>query len=259
MIVIQGTVDADSNGRFTQADISKAMEFCFKAFTHVTPEEKDALVAKLKSYGLDARADDESTQKAIDEIEKNLTAEELQVLNILRSRRMVREDGYNIDSFTLDAVDGLSPNMVRGKLGLKKAESAKLNISNLYSIDYLEGKAPGVRAPNSQDSSKESMNGHGLNGHSNRIENNIEKGITGSVNGSKRNGTPTTREELEGMVKLTTPLNNFGSALDDLHRHALMSALYQAAESLETPFDTLMRFSNSVCHPQQYQVFQKVL
>jgi hypothetical protein len=120
------------------------MEFCFKAFTHVTLEEKDALITKLKSYGLDSQSDDENTQKTIEEMEKNLNPEELQVLNILRSRRMMREDDYY--SFTLDSIGGLSPNMVRGKLGLRKAEPVKLDKSTLYSASYLEGKTPGIRA-----------------------------------------------------------------------------------------------------------------
>lgn len=67
---------------------------------------------------------------------------------------MVREDGFNLDSFTLDSVDGLSPNMERGKLGLVEAKSAKLNKSHLYSVSFLEGKHPGVRDQASVNESK---------------------------------------------------------------------------------------------------------
>jgi flavine halogenase len=157
--VIQGTVDADTNGRLTRSDISKTIEFCFKAFSQISPQEKDALIAKLKSYGLDGQSGDEETQKAITEIEKNLTQEELQVLTVLRSRRMLSEDIFNLESFTIDTIDGLAPKAELGKLGLKKAKAAKLNKSSLFSTNYLEGKTlAGLRATEPKDAPKEAMN-----------------------------------------------------------------------------------------------------
>lgn len=120
-IVIKGTAGADTNGRLTPADISKTIEFCSEAHRHVRPEESDALIAKIKNYGFNSQAGSDITQQVINETEKTLTLEELQALNVLQNRRMVREDAYNLDIFTFGYVDGLSPNMAVGKLDLKRA------------------------------------------------------------------------------------------------------------------------------------------
>lgn len=163
--VIQGTVDADANGRLARADISKTIEFCFKAFTHVSPEDNNAIIAKLKSYGLDNQSDDVETQKAIAEIEKSLTQEETQVLSILRGRRMLLEDFFHMESFTIDSIDGLGPRTELGKVGLKKTEAAKLNKSSFFSADYLTGKESlGSRATESKDNPTVGLNGNGMSG-----------------------------------------------------------------------------------------------
>jgi hypothetical protein len=139
------------------------MEFCFKAFfTHLPMEKRDALLEKLKGYGLDASTDlsDENSLKAIEEVEKNLTPEEQQVLSILQGRRMVREDVFNIDNFALDSIDGLSPNMVHGNLGLR--ESGSIQKESLLSTSYLEGKTSRIKAPQHGVESSGSLNGHAV-------------------------------------------------------------------------------------------------
>ncbi|SPB46658.1 Elongation factor Tu GTP binding domain family protein [Aspergillus niger] len=143
--VIQGTVDADNTGKISYTEISKALEFCFRAFTYVPPEKKDALFEKLKNLGVESGKSDAKEAKALDDIEKHLTRDELQVLEILRSRRMIREDPFEMDSFTLDTIDGLAPNLVRGKLGLVKANQAKIDKAHFFSPRFLDGKAPGIR------------------------------------------------------------------------------------------------------------------
>ncbi|KAI3063836.1 hypothetical protein CBS147353_8956 [Aspergillus niger] len=143
--IIQGTVDADNTGKISYTEISKALEFCFRAFTYVPPEKKDALFEKLKNLGVESGKSDAKEAKALDDIEKHLTRDELQVLEILRSRRMIREDPFEMDSFTLDTIDGLAPNLVRGKLGLVKANQAKIDKAHFFSPRFLDGKAPGIR------------------------------------------------------------------------------------------------------------------
>ncbi|KAL7657229.1 Tryptophan halogenase [Aspergillus niger] len=143
--IIQGTVDADNTGKISYTEISKALEFCFRAFTYVPPEKKDALFEKLKNLGVESGQSDAKEAKALDDIEKHLTRDELQVLEILRSRRMIREDPFEMDSFTLDTIDGLAPNLVRGKLGLVKANQAKIDKAHFFSPRFLDGKAPGIR------------------------------------------------------------------------------------------------------------------
>lgn len=144
-LVIQGTVDADDTGKISHSEISKALEFCFRAFTYVPPEKKDALFEKLKNLGVGSGQKDAREAKILDGLEQHLTTDELQVLEILRSRRMIREDPFEMDSFTLDTIDGMAPNLVRGKLGLVKSNQAKIDRAHFYSPQFLDGKAPGIR------------------------------------------------------------------------------------------------------------------
>ncbi|KHN99829.1 Tryptophan halogenase [Metarhizium album ARSEF 1941] len=148
--IIQGTADADTAGKVSRAEISKILAFCFKAFTYVPPEKKDALFDKLRRLdSASARKDAHATAAAEtldhDDMQKHLTADELQVLETLRSRRMVREDPFEMDSFTLDTIDGMAPRLVRGSLGLVRSEQAKIDRAHFYAEDFLDGKHPGIR------------------------------------------------------------------------------------------------------------------
>lgn len=126
-------------------DISHILEFCFRAFTYVSPEKKDALFAKLKSLRDDTGNNSMGSDRVLKNGEGDLTVEEQQILEILRSRRMIREDPFEIDSFTLDTIDGLAPNLLRGELGLTEAEEAKINEAHYLSSEFLDGKFPGIR------------------------------------------------------------------------------------------------------------------
>ncbi|KAL8935138.1 MAG: hypothetical protein Q9211_004858 [Gyalolechia sp. 1 TL-2023] len=140
--IIQGQADADTKGKLTQAEIYKTVEFCFRAFAHVSFEEKEALVKKLKALGHDGDAYDEANRKALDEIEKQLTPEEQLILKTLKGRRMVRaEDTLNIDNFLLDSIDGFGPRLERGKLGLQTAKKAEVKFTSHDTLSYLNGEA----------------------------------------------------------------------------------------------------------------------
>lgn len=143
--VIQGTVDADAKGKVTANEISKILEFCFRAFTYVPPEKKDALFAKLKGLRVDAEHSSNGNNGVLESELDHLTADEQQILEILRSRRMIREDPFEMDSFTLDTIDGLAPNLVRGELGLTGSEEAKIDEAHYLSSEFLDGKFPGIR------------------------------------------------------------------------------------------------------------------
>jgi hypothetical protein len=275
MIVIQGTVDAHHNGKLTQSEISNTVEFCFKAFTHVSPEQKEAVVNKLRKLSVNTEAgDDETIDNALGEIEKSLTPDELQVLNILRGRRMIREDNYSMDSFTLDTIDGLAPRMERGKLGLARSKAPKLSKTHLYSADYLEGeRCPGIRAasPVKAANGAKGTNGtnsaNGVNGHANDeadghtngangtngfngTNGNTKEHTNGHENGSGINGaTQTTPSTANGAGLFVSPINGQAAQLGDVGRHALMNTLHQAAEDLETPFELVTRLGNSVSPP----------
>ncbi|KAE8371846.1 hypothetical protein BDV26DRAFT_286439 [Aspergillus bertholletiae] len=171
--IIQGQADADAKGKLTQVEISKTVEFCFRAFAHVSFEEKEALVKKLKSLGHDGDANDESNRKLLDEIEKQLTPEEQTILKTLKGRRMVRpEDSLNIDNFTLDSIDGLAPRLEKGNLGLSTAKKAEVKFTTHDALSFLNGEARAAKKtlPNGHalTNGNTMTNGHGeLNGHSN--------------------------------------------------------------------------------------------
>ncbi|OAA35535.1 Tryptophan halogenase [Metarhizium rileyi] len=143
--IIQGTVDTDSSGKTSQSEISKILEFCFRAFSYISQEQKDLLFEKLKKLRAESGRDKGQAGNALGEIRNLLTADELQVLETLRSRRMIREDPFEMDSFSLDTIDGLAPNLVRGKLGLVPSKPAEIKENHFYSPEFLDGKAPGIR------------------------------------------------------------------------------------------------------------------
>ena len=112
--VIQGSADIDVGGKLTQEKVSKTVEFCFNAFAHVTPDQRQAVLDKLNSV-----KDDPSTETKQD-LEK-LTDDELAILRTIRARQMMRtEDAIGIDTFSNDPIDGLLPRLVTGKLGLER-------------------------------------------------------------------------------------------------------------------------------------------
>ena len=245
--IIQGQADADTKGNLTQVEVSKTVEFCFKAFAHVSFEEKEALVKKLKALGHDGDAYDEANSKALDEIEKQLTPEERTILTTLKGRRMIRpEDSLNIDNFLLDSIDGLSPRLEKGNLGLQAAKRAEVRFTNHDPLSYLNGEAKiaGKTLPNGD------VQTNGVNGHSNGEAGKAGKtypngdvhanGVNGYSNGDASfiNGSMTAFSAAE-MSASHVPV-------DEFTRHRLISSLRQSAEDLETPFDTMVRYVDVV-------------
>lgn len=210
------------------------------------------MLNKLQSAGLgDQTHDDESIIKALDSLEKSLTPQEALVLDILRSRRMIREDNFNMDSFAFDAIDGLRPRLERGNLGLTTAETAKLNRAQLYSADFLEGRRSGIRsetsAANGAAAGTNGSNGlHGVtNGLSNGASNGTTNGTTDGIGNGHTNGhtnghgeqvkpqssTSNTPKPKFGSL-FASPVDGHAASLDDVGRHAVMNTLYEAAENL---------------------------
>lgn len=243
--VIQGQADADATGNLTQTEISKTVEFCFKAFAHVSFEEKEALIKKLKDLGLDGDAYDASNRKALDELEKKLTPEEQSILKTLKGRRMVRpEDSLNIDNFTLDSIDGLAPRLEHGKLGLTGAKKAEVKYTVHDSLSFLNGEARAAKL------SKE-------NGHAEPNGTSVTKGQHVTNGHEAANGHPVTNGaslthghgKAEGVRiadLLASEEQPLSASLDESSRHRLMSLLHESAEELETPHDTMLRFLNAV-------------
>lgn len=220
--IIQGQADADTKGKLTQAEISKTVEFCFRAFAHVSFEEKEALVKRLKALGHDGDVHDEANSKALDEIEKQLTPEEQEILKTLKGRRMVRpEDSLNIDNFLLDSIDDLGPRLERGNLGLQAAKKAEVKFTSHDPLSYLNGEArkAGKAHPNGDAQT------NGVNGHSNGEASFVKSSVT-ALN--------------------AVEVSASHAPVDEATRHRLISSLQQSAEDLETPFDTVVRYVDAV-------------
>ena len=108
MTVIQGTADAAAH-KLTQDELNKTLEFCASAFTPVSSDEARAKAVET----LDSARNEDDIRKA------GLTPDQIDALNHVRARRMMRtEDSMNIDSFGTDAIAGRVPRLLRGSLGL---------------------------------------------------------------------------------------------------------------------------------------------
>jgi secreted Zn-dependent insulinase-like peptidase len=102
------------NGKLTQAEVSKTLDFCLNAFQETAPEVREAVLERVD--GIDANTKEKG------KFEAQLTEEEERVLKSIQAKRMLRtEDILHIDNFSADAIDGFVPNLKRGALGLVKA------------------------------------------------------------------------------------------------------------------------------------------
>jgi hypothetical protein len=114
--------------KLTPVEISKTIEFCFHAFQPTAREHREAVLRKLETLNLthaDPNNADSKNTKEIQALETALTPDEMRILRTIRARQMMRsEDMMNMDSFTVDVIDGLAPNMKTGELGLVKADKA---------------------------------------------------------------------------------------------------------------------------------------
>lgn len=116
--VIQGT--ADVKGQFSQEEVSKTVVFCFRAFRPISPDDREAILQKMAAFGINDVTFE--TKAKLDGFEAALTSDELQILNTIRGRKMLRsEDSLNINKLTFGNINGLRLNLKRGDLGLVAA------------------------------------------------------------------------------------------------------------------------------------------
>lgn len=144
--VIQGT--SDINGKLTQAEVCKTVDFCFNAFRPVDEAEKKAVLKKLENVRLDheaATSDASSKPKqTVEMLEASLTEDETRILNTIRGRQMLRsEDTINIENLAADVIDGKRINLERGSLGLVEPSAAmeKKEVDDVMALFMGEEKA----------------------------------------------------------------------------------------------------------------------
>lgn len=110
--VIQGIADVE--GKTSQAEVSKAVDFTFNAVQRNNTEEHGAVLQKLN--GPNGNAFDPTDLKAkewVDVVNDALSTDEQRVLKMVK-------DTFQ-DYFTVDSFDGMVANLKRGSLGLVKA------------------------------------------------------------------------------------------------------------------------------------------
>ena len=66
-VVIQGSVDVNHDSPMERMEISEVLDFCFKAFTYVPPDKKEALFAKLDRLNIE---EDDVTQGSLDAVKE---------------------------------------------------------------------------------------------------------------------------------------------------------------------------------------------
>ena len=134
MLVIQGTADADVGGKLTHEEVVKTVDFCLNAFKETTPEQRKKVLDKVAAMnGVTSMGEDNKQ-----DLEK-LTEDEVKILTNIRAKQMLRmEDTVNLKHFGSDAIDGLAPNLVTGKLGLVvKSEKETLSKLDVPVVDLL--------------------------------------------------------------------------------------------------------------------------
>ncbi|KAL9132612.1 MAG: hypothetical protein Q9175_006212 [Cornicularia normoerica] len=108
--VIQGIADV-RDGKTSQTEISKAVDFTYNAVQRNNPDEREAVLAKLT--GTNGTATDTEAKKWQDVGKEAFSTDEARVLKMVK-------DTF-ADYFTVDAFDGMVANLERGKLGLVKS------------------------------------------------------------------------------------------------------------------------------------------
>ncbi|KAL8778776.1 MAG: hypothetical protein Q9213_007256 [Squamulea squamosa] len=149
--IIQGT--SDINGKLSQAEVSKTVDFCFNAFRPVDEAEKRRVLQKLETMSLeqDSNAGNASKPKqTVEMLEANLTEEETAILNTIRGRQMLRsEDTIDIENLAADVIDGRRINLERGQLGLVEpsASDKKKDSVDILALMMGEEKAKETERP----------------------------------------------------------------------------------------------------------------
>ncbi|KAL8740631.1 MAG: hypothetical protein Q9184_008467, partial [Pyrenodesmia sp. 2 TL-2023] len=97
LIVIQGTSDISNN--IFQEELSQTIHFCFEAWNNTKPEARAAMFRKLPSAMVGVNKAQMGAK--LQEMQKNLHAEEVQMMDYIRARQLLRtEDSTHVDNFS---------------------------------------------------------------------------------------------------------------------------------------------------------------
>lgn len=180
----------------------------------------------------DPATPEENFHKGVKELEGFMSPEQVRIMHTIRARQMLRsEDTLNIDNFGTDVIDGLSPRLVTGELGLVQPSAAPIAQPDVLALMSGEEKA---------------TNGH-TNGDATHTNGDAThtNGVAAHTNGT--NGTNgTSSHESETAATHLMPLKGHTQTTNEATRLKTQDDLHNIAEEMETPHDTMLRLFNSV-------------
>ncbi|KAK8006929.1 hypothetical protein PG989_000919 [Apiospora arundinis] len=230
--IIQGRTEM---GQLSQAEISKTVDFCFSSFAPVDKDEKEVVLAKMKEVGIeDPSIGNEKYQQGIKELETLLSPEQMTIVHSLRGRQMLKSSEWlDLEDFGSDVIDGLTPKMVRGELGLA-TPTKDFKFRDVYgTLSGEDGKGHAMHGATPQEvANKFSKGGK---------DNNANKGAAGSLDHV---------DTLRGT--------NAASEMDEATRLRMQERLLDLAEDTETPNDTMLRLFGSTLEIAMVQIAIKL-
>ncbi|KAK6078053.1 hypothetical protein SCUP234_06427 [Seiridium cupressi] len=105
----------------------------------------------MRDLGVEHLGDGEDYKNGIKELGTILSPEQIRIMHTIRARQMLQtEDLLNIDNFGTDIIDGLSPNLVRGALGLATPEHRRFFHTCVLAKIFGEGNMNAQKQPTEQ-------------------------------------------------------------------------------------------------------------
>ncbi|KAI9649720.1 hypothetical protein NHQ30_002301 [Ciborinia camelliae] len=233
--IIQGTTDIA--GKLSQTEVSKTVDFCFHAFVPVSLADKQNLLDKMSELGIrdPSYLNDEEYARGAAELESILSPEQMHIMHTIRARQMLRsEDTLNIDTFGTDVIDGLSPNLVTGSLGLQKPRVKAVQQPDVLAL--MSGEEPKIETNGASDPS--------INGTEDYYQ--VPSEINGYSKGSNGvNNTKRAHDLNDGGSIHLKPLTGHVEQSNETTRLGMQDTLRRVAEEMETPHDIMLRMFNS--------------
>ena len=123
---------ADVNGQASQAEVSKAVDFTFKAVQRKSLEEREVVLEKLKAVSDGTFApNDKQAQEWVGVVKDAFSTDEDRVLKMVKN--------VFADYFSVDEHGGLVANLEKGNLGLVQLTSEDHTTTNQTTVEPSTG------------------------------------------------------------------------------------------------------------------------
>jgi hypothetical protein len=209
-------------------------------------KDKQNLLEKMNELGIKdpSNLGEEEYARGAAELESLLSPQEMHIMHTIRARQMLRsEDTLNIDTFGTDVIDGLSPNLITGSLGLQKPTVQATQQPDVLAL--MSGEEP-----KSTTNGTSNLSINGTEDYSNK-----SNGVDGLSNGSNGfNGIKKAHDLEYGGSAHLQPLTGHVKQNDETTRLRMQDTIRGVAEEMETPHDTMLRMFNSVSRSRSLYV-----